>query len=92
MLIESVAAALILSGANYADYSTTRQALARGGVEANGLMQGPRMAPLKVAATAGETAAFVALHRKSKAMAWTFVGVIVGTNLVIANHNRGVNR
>jgi hypothetical protein len=94
MILESIAAAVILAGGNYADYATTRAGLSLGGSEVNALIgaHGERLAPIKIAATLGETAAFVAIRRKSKPLAWTFVAVVTGVNLAIAHHNAKAGR
>jgi hypothetical protein len=94
MILESIAAAVLISAGNYADYSTTQSALARGGIESNGIY-GPsaeRMAPIKVAAVALETGVFIALHKRNKTHAWIWAGTVVAANLVLAHHNNQVVR
>jgi len=90
MLLESITAAILISGANYADYHTTRNGLASGAIEFNPLIgqQGQRLELVKTIAVVGETAIFYKIHKSGKKkLAWTFVAVIVGTNLVIAHKN-----
>jgi len=91
MIAESLLAASLLVGANYADMHTTQRALALcpNCVEANPFI-GPhaeRLVPLKIAATALQTAVFVSIRKRHKKTAWGFVAVVVGGNLAIARHN-----
>jgi hypothetical protein len=88
-LLESIAAAVLLSGANYADYHTTRSALDAGMTEANASIgqSGQRLELVKVGAVAGEMAVYSLLRKKNKALAWAWVATIVGVNLAVAKHN-----
>jgi hypothetical protein len=92
MILESVAAFTLLAGANYADYSTTRAAIARGGVEANPIFGrgAERLAPIKAAVVATETFGFYKIRKKHKVLAWVYVGAVVGVNVAIARHNSQV--
>lgn len=94
MLLEGVAAAVMLTGANYLDYSSTREGLERGGVEVNALIgkDGQRLAVTKALAVGVETGVFLALRRRHPKAAWAFVGAIVATNIALAHHNNGVMR
>jgi hypothetical protein len=89
---EGLLAASLLAGANWADYRTTQQALARCTTcfEANPLIgrEGERLAPVKLASAALETWAFLELRKKGKKRAWAFVAGVVGVNLALAAHNR----
>lgn len=96
MLVETVAAAILLAGANYADLRTSQQALRMpGAVEVNSWAMGrhgERLVPVKIAVCAVETAGFYAIRRKHRRTAWVYVGAVVAVNVGIAYHNRSVAR
>jgi hypothetical protein len=91
-LLESIAAATLIAGANYADLHSTQRALSHGAVETNGLAgpSGQRLSAVKLGAVAMETGVFLALNKKHKKLAWTWVATLVAGNLVIAHHNNKV--
>ena len=93
-LLSSVAAAVLIAGANYADYATTRDAIGRGAWEMNPIygIRGERLAPIKIGVVAAETAAFVLIERRHRKAAWIYAATIVGANLLIAHHNAKVMR
>ncbi len=93
-LLAGVAAAVLLSGANYADYVTSRDALVRGGAEANPVYgsHGERLLPIKIGVVTAETVAFVLIEKHHKKTAWVYVASVVAFNLAVARHNAGVNR
>jgi hypothetical protein len=94
---ETVAASALLAGANFADYQTTRHALATcpSCMEGNPLLgkDGERVAPAKLLAVAAGTAVFVGLRKSGhKRGAWIWVASVVVLNLAVAAHNRQVSR
>jgi hypothetical protein len=93
MRATTVAGAVIFA-ANAADIITTRRGIAAGGVEGwNPGLYGryaERIVPVKLAISAGETAAFHFIYRRNKWLAWGMVaGVVVG-NAYAAIHNERV--
>lgn len=95
MILESVAAAVLLAGANYADYATTRSAIDRGGIEMNAGLYGPRaerLGPVKLGVVAGEVVVFELLKKQDRRLGWAWVASIVVVNLAIAHRNNQVLR
>ncbi len=93
VLLESALAFGLLAGGNYADYRTTKDALAscQACKEANPLIgaHGERLLAVKLGSLAAEQLTFEILRKKHKKAAWLFVAGTVAANLLIAKHNGG---
>ena len=81
-------------GSGVADLATTRQAIARGGYEANPLMQGGvwRQSLLKFVGVSGVIAGAQIVERKSPVLAHVLRGITITAWSLAAWHNRGVMR
>lgn len=80
-----------IAAANAADVISTRAALKSGAIEANPLMTGNKLIPMKIAGAAGQ---MWIVHRlwKRGDKKWAIVSAfaIMGVNGMIAHHNFGV--
>lgn len=89
---ELVAAAGTIAVANWLDVVSTQECMALGASEeGNPWLFGEkaeRIVPMKVAIIAAETAAFAALRRRSKKLAWAWVAGIVVANVIVYKHNK----
>jgi len=90
VLKESILAAVLMTGANYADYHTTKPALKIAGTyEANPLIgpSGERLELVKLATITAEVLIFEKLHEKNKKLAWGFVATVVAVNVAVSISN-----
>jgi hypothetical protein len=80
--------------AQTADYLTTRNALARGAVEANPILRGSGKAwpAVKFASAAGATWALWELHKRKPRLALVLTIAATGTFAALAIHNNRLNR